>query len=233
MPERAKTAAPERALEDMAPGQARAVRTWRALRSPRLGLRGYLCVLGFIAAKPATALDVSAAFGCGRQVARELLKRMGELGLAHQAGQQRTGRAGPPMPLWAYGPGPVIRRALPSRCTWPDLMQLAAVLRLLGDGVPLTPAELREASGSGQMLLLELLEIGRKLRLMRVADWSTPDNPQGGGQPRPCWELGSKPSQPRPEREPLADILRRKRQRDAARAQTLRVLSALTAGAPA
>lgn len=214
----------------LVPGQIRSVAEWQAMGSSRPGRRGYLCVLAFIAAAPSTSVAVAEAFGYQRQYARELLRRMGELGMAHQVGTERTGRAGPAVPLWTYGRGEILRKGARSRDNWPELVQLAAVLRLLDEGEGLRVRELHEASGSAMGDLRDLLATGKALRLMRIVDWDVPSNPQGGGAPVACWGLGSERDAPRPKPTAKPEIQRRKRQAASARAMTLQVIAALTAG---
>lgn len=211
----------------MTPDQARAVAAWRALKSPKLGMRGYLCVLAFIGAAPATAQDVAIAFNAGRQHTRELLQRMGELGMAHTQSSVRTGRAGPPSALWAAGPGPVDRLGVPCRQRFPELMQLRRILAALED--PIRSVHLAEQVGSNEQLIRDILAAGRALGLLHVCAWDVPQNPQGGGAPQPCWVLGPGRDVPRPKRMGNAEVKRRWRVADAARRQTVQVLAALRA----
>ena len=207
--------------------RARAVAAWRAMRSPKLGMRGYLCVLVFIGCAPTTAQDVAEAFGAGRQHTRELLQRMGELGMAHTQGAVRTGRAGPPSALWAAGPGPVDRLGVPCRQRFPELMQLRRILAALED--PIRCVHLAEQVGSSEQLVRDILATGRALGLLHVCAWDMPQNPQGGGAPQPCWVLGPGRNAPRPKRIGNAEVKRRRRVADAARRQTVQVLAALRA----
>lgn len=208
-------------------GRARAVAAWRALKSPKLGMRGYLCVLAFIGVAPATSQDVAIAFDTGRQHTRELLQRMGELGMAHTQGSVRTGRAGPPSALWAAGLGAVDRLGVPCRQRFPELMQLRRILAALED--PIRSVHLAEQVGSNEQLIREILATGRALRLLHVCAWDVPQNPQGGGAPQPCWVLGPGRDAPRPKRMGNAEVKRRWRVADAARRQTVQVLAALRA----
>ena len=207
--------------------RARAVAAWRALKSPKLGMRGYLCVLAFIDCAPATAQDVAAAFGAGRQHTRELLQRMGELGMAHTEGSMRTGRAGPPSALWRAGLGPIERLGLPCRQLFPELMQLRRILAALED--PIRSVRLAEQVGSNEQLIRDILGTGRTLGMLHVCAWDVPQNPQGGGAPQPCWVLGPGRDAPRPKRMGNAEVKRRWRVADAARRQTMQVLAALRA----
>lgn len=213
--------------EQIQAAKARAVAAWRKTGSPRLGMRGYLCVLAYITAAPATAQEVAQAFDSGRQHMRELLQRMGELGMAHTAGAQRTGRAGPPSALWAAGHGIVERLGVPCRLRCPELMQLRRILAALDD--PVRCQALARETGSHAALVSELLGIAHALRMVHVCAWDMPNNPQGGGAPVPCWVLGPGKDAPRPKRQGNAEVKRRWREANAARKQTEQILAALWA----
>jgi len=213
--------------EQIQAAKARAVAAWRKTGSPRLGMRGYLCVLAYITAAPATAREVAQAFDSGRQHMRELLQRMGELGMAHTAGAQRTGRAGPASPLWVAGPGNVDRLGVPCRLRFPELMQLRRILVALED--PIRCPDLARETGSHAGSLLALLSIAHALRMVHICAWDMPDYPQGGGEPVRCWVLGPGKDAPRPKRQGNAEVKRRWREANAARKQTEQILAALWA----
>lgn len=187
---------PDQPLDAITEGRVRAVAAWKALRSPRLGMRGYLCVLGFFTAGPATSIEVAEAFGFKRQSTRELVNRMGELGLAHTSGFVRTGRSGPLTPLWVAGPGPVLRGGVPCRQRFTDLMQLARVLDALQD--PHTVKHLASELGACERIMRDLMRIGRALNLAHIIAWDQPENQQGGGVPVACWVIGPGRDAPRP-----------------------------------
>lgn len=180
--------------------RARSVSAWKALDSPRLGMRGYLCVLGYLAAGPATTFDIAADFGLtSQQHVRELVNRMGELGMAHTVGKVRTGRAGPPAPLWFAGPGTVERTTtVPCRERFPELMQLRRILAALED--PQGAKALARDVGSNEAQVKSLLAIMRALHMAHIVAWDMPSNPQGGGVPVAQWALGSGRDVPRPKR---------------------------------
>jgi hypothetical protein len=185
--------------EAITAGRARAVAAWKALKSPRLGMRGYLCVLSYLSAGPATSFDIAADFGLTtQQHARELINRMGELGMAHTVGKVRTGRSGPLTPLWLAGPGVVDRMGSPCRQRFPELMQLRRILQALED--PCQAKALARDVGSNYEQVQQLLVIMRTLRMAHVVAWDMPNNPQGGGVPVACWALGSGRDVPRPKR---------------------------------
>ncbi len=211
------------------PQALRAAAAWKALSSPRLGMRGYLCVLAYLSASPATTFDIAADFGLSaQQHAREMVNRMGELGMAHTVGTVRTGRAGPLSPLWRAGPGPVERSGPPCRARFPELMQLRRILAALED-----PRRVREVSyevGSGQALLLELVAIGRKLGMMHIAAWDMPAGPHGGGVPVACWALGAGPDMPRPKRIGNRAVKRAWYARTAAKARSVALQNAIFGG---
>lgn len=224
------TEAPTRARISLAAGHQRAVATWRNAGQKRLGMRGYLCILGFLAAGPATSIDVAEQFGLARQPTRELIHRMGELGLVHTVGLLRTGRAGPMSPLWAYGAGPIERGGVPCRDRMPELVQLRHILSALED--PRRAKELAIEVGSSELLIRQLLADGQRLGLMHVCGWDTPHNPQGGGEPRACWVLGAGRSAPRPRPIGHLEVQRRKRRAETARREQQVMLNALCGRAP-
>ena len=150
-------------------GQAKAVAAWKALKSPRLGMRGYLCVLAYLTAGPATSFDIAANFGLSaQQHARELVNRMGELGMVHTVGKVRTGRAGPLTPVWRAGPGPVVRIGAPCRQRFPELMQLRRILAGLED--PQRTAALAAETGSHAQTVIDLMSIGSRLQLVQAVE---------------------------------------------------------------
>lgn len=220
----ANTTTPDGAA--VAAGRARAVAAWSDLRSPRLGMRGYLCVIGYITAAPATSIDVAQAFGFGRQHTRELINRMGEIGLAHTTGKIRTGRSGPLTPLWSAGPGPIARNGKPCREMFPELSQLARILRALED--PCRVKDLARDLGAGYRQVQDLLNIGRALKIAHVVAWDMPDNPQGGGVPVACWVFGAGRDAPRPK--PVGKLATKRAwyARTAAKRRSDAVLGALT-----
>lgn len=208
-------------------GQARAVTAWKALKSPRLGMRGYLCVLAYLTAGPATTIDLAADFGQSRQHTRELVNRMGELGMVHTDGEVRTGRAGPLTPVWRAGPGPVVRGGCACRQRFPELMQLRRILAGLED--PQRTAVLAAETGSHAQTVIDLMAIGNRLQLVHICAWDMPSNPQGGGAPVPCWVVGPGRNAPRPGRVGNAEVKRRWRVANAARRHTEQIMAALRA----
>lgn len=220
---------PKEQAAHMDAARGRAIAAWESLGSTRLGKAGYLCVLGYLSAGPATTIDVARAFGIGRQCARELIQRMGELGMAHTAGTVRTGRAGPAMPLWVAGRGRIDRLGMPSRERFPELMQLAQILAALEQ--PMRAKDLARETGSGEQMVRDLLGVGRSLRLMHIVAWDVPSNPQGGGQPVACWVLGQGRDAPRPK--PMGGLMAKRRwsAANAARRQMLQMLHAVAGSA--
>jgi hypothetical protein len=204
--------------------RARAVELWRDLKSPRLGMRGYLCVLGFLAAGPATSVDVAEAFDTTRQRARELLWRMAELGMVHTAGTRRVSRAGPAVALWGYGPGAVERKGIPSRERFPELVQLRAVLQAFEE--PAQVKRVAEAVGSGYMVVMELIRIARNLGLCHVFDWDCA-NANGSGVQVPSFVMGAGCDARKPRRMGAKVARQRCNAGKRAKAQTLLVLRAL------
>jgi hypothetical protein len=180
--------------------RARAVVAWKSLKATRLGMRGYLCVLGYLAAGPATSFDIATDFGLtAQQYVRELVNRMGELGMAHTVGKVRTGRAGPLTPLWLAGPGPVERTTTtPCRERFPELMHLRRILAALED--PCGVKVLARDVGSNYAQVQALLAIAYALRMAHIVAWDLPTNPQGGGVPVAQWALGAGRHAPRPQR---------------------------------
>ena len=218
----------DRPLDAVSEGRARAVAAWQALGSPRLGMRGYLCVIGYLTAGPATTIDVAEAFGFKRQSTRELINRMGEIGLAHTAGAVRTGRSGPMTPLWAAGPGSVLRGGVPCRQRFTDLMQLARVLNALQD--PRTIKELAVELGACERIMRDLMRIGRALNLAHVIAWNAAENQQGGGVPVACWVSGPGRDAPRPKPVGNAAVKRAWNARKSAARRADAILSALRGG---
>lgn len=204
-------------MTEIEANRARAAAAWKALKSPRLGMRGYLCVLGYLAAGPATSFDIAADFGLtSQQHVRELVNRMGELRMAHTVGKVRTGRAGPPTPQWLAGPGPVERTtSVPCRERFPELMQLRRILAALED--PCGVKALALEVGSNYALMQELLAIMHTLRMAHIVAWDLPSNPQGGGVPVAQWALGAGRHAPRPKRVGNAAVKRAWYARNAAR----------------
>lgn len=196
--------------------RAMAVSAWEDLGSPRLGLRGYLCVLAYLKAGPATTMDVAEAFGTGRQRARELVSRMGELGMAHTVGKVRTGRSGPLAPLWLYGPGEVDRAGCACRESFHELMHLRRIIAAFQDPTPVKHATAE--TGAADSTVREILSIAKRLGMAHILAWDIPSNQQGGGVPVACWVFEPGRDAARPRRS--GGLLAGQRWRAAQRAKT-------------
>lgn len=202
--------------------QARAVRLLNRQPGQRMGLVGYVCVLGYIAAAPATAREVAEAFGLGVQAARELLGRMGELGMAHTEGRRKVAAHGPHVPLWAAGAGPVDRVGLPCRQPMPELMHAARILRELAE--PRRTAEIAATTGGQRWAVRRVVVAACKLGLAHRCGW---EHFAHGGTPAEVFVAG--PGQPARRPQPLgsAECHRRLRAARSAKAHSLFVARAL------
>lgn len=209
----------------MTPTRSAILAAYRAQRLTRLGIPGYLCVLAYLHTGPVTTPEIAAAFGLTEQTAREVVQRMGELGMAHVEGERRREDRGPAHPLWVAGPGPTPRR-LPSRKTMPQLMQLQHILRVMQD--PARVSAIAEATGSNQLTIGTVTKLGRRVGMCHVAAWeqSSPTS-CGGGQYVACWVAGPGSDAKRPAPMGNAEANRRRHRAHMAKAQTTRILFAL------
>ncbi|MET3512760.1 hypothetical protein ABIC63_000525 [Pseudacidovorax sp. 1753] len=218
--------------DEIIAGRARAVAAWQDLGMTRLGMAGYCCILAYLTAGPATTIDVWKDFGLSsRQHVRELVNRMGELGLAHTVGSQRTGPAGPASPLWLAGAGEVSRLGWACREKFAELMQLRVILRAMGE--PSQAKALARETGSHEMTINQLVRLLTRLGLAHLHSWDPPARAGGNGLHVACWVIGPGRSAPRPAPQPLAVIRRRTRaaRRDKRRAMAISHALAGTAGA--
>lgn len=206
------------------PQRNRILAIYRCLGITRMGTQGYLCLLAYLQTGPSTSAEIAAAFKLTEQTAREIVQRMGELGMAHTEGERRRADRGPGHPLWVAGPGPTPRR-MPSRNTFPALMQLQNILRCMED--PARVLAIAEASGSNALTIGKVTKLGRRLGLCHIAAWEQASAISNGGQPVAAWVIGEGKDATRPKPMSPAEHNRKRQRADSAKAKAARILFAL------
>ena len=193
----------------------------------RMGMAGYLCMLAYLRDHPCTSAELAVVFRLSEHTAREIVNRMGELGLAHTTGEKvRRNETGPRFSVWGYGPGPVERVGIPCRKKLPALTQLKYVLEVF-QGEPIRLRDAAVDCGSTWVTVQKLAKLGRRLNILRIAEWERLDRVQSGGVPAALWQVGSGPDARKPKPIPHPVLKRAYRLRVIQRTADVAILHAL------
>lgn len=200
------------------------------LTSPQKSMRFYATILRLVQIERRTASQVSTLTGRTPRNVITTMRRMADLRLLHEAEYQQTSPYGPPVAVYAYGPGE--RAAVPPRAKpriapnkWtkrPDLVAFSNVMHALFLGAH-SRADLCALSGLHRHSIHGLLAHCHAIGLARITDYER----SIGGPFTPLWAIGSTPHRRPPPPKSSADICRNyRRERKAARQAPTAVLAA-------
>lgn len=213
-------------LTEVEARKAAIVAAWKDLGMGRLGKPGLAAVLAYVKAGPTTSYDLGRDFGLrDPQVPRDILCRMGELGLLHTEGAVRVRATAPAVPVWGYGPGEVVRSGTAVRRQLPELVHFKLIIKTLEQ--PLTVDELSEATGANKVALYELVRFMHRIGMAHRFGWAPPPIPQGGGLPAAVWLFGPGKDARRPARVIQKEACRRYQAGQRARKAAMAITNAI------
>lgn len=200
------------------------------MRCRKLGWRGYATVYAQLLDEPATAMDMAERMGVSRQTMGRVLDRLCMAGMAHRCEWVSPRYRSKTVPLYAAGegvdaPAPAHHRGrIQARHNArPEVAAFARIMVLLR--APITRSDIMEQTGCSATNLRALIEHCRSLGLVRVAAW---DKTQPG-KPAAMFCIGEGPDAERPRPRSRSDINRQHRLGLIAKANQLRLITAITA----